>query len=172
MSLVNPAMVTGGKKLAAIKKALVTMTKPGVSLSQIEDRAQELIKESGGKPSFAMVPGYQWATCINLNEGLVHGVPDETIIREGDIVSIDVGMYFGGFHTDTSVSFIACEKTYPDKEAFLAAGRKALTEGIAAAKVGNHIGHISLAIESVIKAAGFSPALNFPGHAYGMEILQ
>ena len=170
MSLVNPAMVTGGKKLAAIKKALVTMTKPGVSLSQIEDRAQELIKESGGKPSFAMVPGYQWATCINLNEGLVHGVPDETIIREGDIVSIDVGMYFGGFHTDTSVSFIAGEKTYPDKEVFLAAGRKALTEGIAAAKAGNHIGHISLAIETVIKEAGFSPALNLTGHGVGKAL--
>lgn len=170
MSKLNQAMVVGGKKLAAIKKELVATAKPGVSLSQIEDRAQKLIKQAGGKPSFAMVPGYKWATCINLNEGLVHGVPDEIIIREGDIVSVDVGMYFGGYHTDTSISFVAGTGTYPEKEKFLSAGREALRQGIAAAVVGNHIGHISLAIETVIKAAGYSPALNLTGHGVGKAL--
>ncbi len=168
--MVNQAMVTGGKKLAAIKKALMVMAKPGVKLSDIESSAKAFIKADGGKPSFMMVPGYKWATCINLNEGLVHGVPDETVISQGDIVSIDVGLYYRGFHTDTSVSFIAGDKAYPEKEQFLAAGREALKQGIAAARAGNRIGHISLAIETVIKDAGFAPALNLTGHGVGKTL--
>jgi len=146
------------------------MAKPGVKLSEIEKEAQFLIKAVGGKPSFATVPGYFWATCINLNEGLVHGVPDETAIKDGDIVSIDVGIYYQGYHTDTSISFIAGSGHYPAHEKFLAAGKEALKKGIAAATVGNRIGHISLAIEEVVKTAGYSPALNLTGHGVGRQL--
>ena len=109
-------MKVGGQKLNSIKKALIRKAQPGTKLSDIEALAMNLINKTGGQASFAMVDGYQWATCINLNEGLVHGVPDNKTIKSGDIVSIDCGIYLKGFHTDTSFSFlVGNKKDYKDK---------------------------------------------------------
>ena len=96
-------MSIGGQKLAEVKKELKKLVKEGVRASEIEETAINLIKKEGGKPSFMMVPGYRWATCVNINEGLVHGIPTKDLIfKKGDVVSVDVGMFFKGFHTDTS----------------------------------------------------------------------
>jgi methionyl aminopeptidase len=174
----NP-MIVGGQKLAEIKKKLVKMAKPGIFLEQIETEAQKLIGLADGKPSFAMVPQYSWATCLNLNDGLVHGVPDQQKISEGDVVSIDVGLYFAKHHTDTSVSFIATNLTsekqktrYQAKINFLNTGKLALTEAIKQARAGNHIGHISLKMQTIIEAAGFSVARNLTGHGIGKKLHQ
>ena len=173
------AMKAGGQKLSEIKHHLVSIAKPGVSLSTIESEAQRLIKATGGQPSFAMVPNYHWATCINLNDGLVHGVPDDKKIKEGDLVSIDVGLFLNGFHTDTSVSFISTPKSasdsaiaYPKKTALLQVGKKALAKAIVQAKTGNHVGHISQAIQVVVESAGYSVARNLTGHGVGEQLHQ
>src|SRR3972149_1819332 len=90
-------MKEGGKKLGRVKKGLLKAVKVGVRASEIEELAQKLIKEEGAKPSFAMVPGYSWATCINVNEGLVHGIPKaELVFKEKDVVSVDVGLFYFG----------------------------------------------------------------------------
>ena len=165
-------MAEGGKKLAAIKNQLVNFAAPGVALSQIEALAQKLISNSGGQASFALVPGYRFATCVNLNSGIVHGIPSATKITEGDLVSIDVGLYYQGFHTDTSVSFTATRQKnlYPDKLKFLAVGKKALKLAIAQAVPGHRVGHISKALEDTISAAGYSPATNLTGHGVGRQL--
>ena len=91
-------MREGGKKLGQIKKKLIQKTKEGVSAAEIEKLACALIKKQGGTPSFKMVPGYSWATCVNINEGIVHGIPKKTIIfKKGDVVSVDLGMFYKGF---------------------------------------------------------------------------
>src|SRR3972149_5013808 len=96
-------MTEGGKKLALVKKTLRDMVKEGVSASLIEDAANTLIDESGGKASFKMVPGYRWATCVNINDGVVHGIPHGHIVfKKGDVVSVDIDLYYKGNHTDTS----------------------------------------------------------------------
>jgi len=98
-------MAEGGKKLARVKNALGNAVKAGVRASEIEELAAGLIKEEGAEASFKKVPGYRWATCVNVNEGLVHGIPVSSVIfKKGDLVSIDVGVWFKGFHTDTSIS--------------------------------------------------------------------
>ena len=98
-------MKEGGLRLGKVKAALRKMVKAGVKASQIEIEAVRLIEKAGGKASFKMVEGYSWATCINVNEGLVHGIPKSSLVfKQGDVVSVDVGMYYKGFHTDTSFS--------------------------------------------------------------------
>src|SRR3989344_1114557 len=104
-------MAEGGKKLSKIKADLVGAVKPGVTTLELDNLAKDLIKQAGGKPSFAMVPGYKWATCININDVVVHGVPNDTKIRAGDKVGIDVGIYYLGFHTDTSTTTVANPKS-------------------------------------------------------------
>jgi len=165
-------MALGGQKLAAIRDQLVVMALPNTSLAKIEAQAQNLIKQTGGKPSFSMVPDYHWATCININQGVVHGVPDKTIINSGDLVSIDVGLFYRGFHTDTSVSFIAGTPKDSQMLKFLSTGKQALKTAISQAKSGNHIGHISQAIQQTVESAGYSSIRKLTGHGIGKILHQ
>ncbi len=162
-------MTEGGKKLGAIKKELASKVREGVNALEIELLAQKLIKKEGGKPSFMMVPGYSWATCVNINEGLVHGIPKkEVVFKKGDVVSIDVGMFYRGFHTDTSIT-IAVE---PEKETekFLEAGKTALRKAIQVCRPGKNIFDISSEIEGTIKKAGYTPIKALVGHGVGREL--
>jgi len=162
-------MAEGGKKLARVKNSLKDAVKEGVTAPEIEDLAVKLIQKEGGEPSFKMVPGYSWATCVNVNEGLVHGIPSKSMVfKKGDVVSVDVGMYFKGFHTDTSFSVgISPEE---DTKKFLEVGKKALTKAISEVKVGRHIYDISKAIQDTITAAGYSPVKALVGHGVGREL--
>lgn len=162
-------MAEGGKKLAYVKKEIIRKVKPGVNAMEIEETATKLIEKMGGKPSFKMVQGYNWSTCVNINEGVVHGIPKkEVVFKEGDIVSVDVGIYYRGFHTDTSDS-VLLGGNY-GQERFLKAGRRALEKAIAVTKVGNKIGDISRAIEKEIKKNGYEPVVSLTGHGVGKEL--
>lgn len=162
-------MAEGGKKLGMIKKELASRVKAGVTAEEIELLAQKLIKEAGGKPSFMMVPGYSWATCININEGLVHGIPKkEVVFKNGDVVSIDVGIFYKGFHTDTSTTVgVNREKSV---EKFLEVGKKALNRAIKTCQPGKHIFDISKIIQETIEAAGYTPIRALVGHGVGKSL--
>lgn len=162
-------MQEGGKKLAKIKKQLRKAVKVGRSALDIEKLANDLIKKSGAEPSFKMVPNYHWATCINVNSGLVHGIPKKEIIfKEGDIVSIDVGIFYRGFHTDTSTSVgINVSK---DGKNFLKAGEEALEKAINKTVCGNRIFDISSAIESTLNSYDFNPIKVLVGHGIGRDL--
>ena len=162
-------MREGGKKLSVIKKKLKGEVKPGVSSLEIENLATKLIKESGSVPSFKMVPGYKWSTCVNINEGVVHGIPKDTVIfKKGDIVSVDVGLYFKGFHADSAFTS-SIDGTLGDDK-FLETGKKALNKAISSVKVGKTIGDISKSIEEVIRGEGYSPIESLTGHGVGREL--
>jgi methionyl aminopeptidase len=140
-----------------------------VSAADIEELAKELIEKEGGKPSFMMVPGYKWATCVNVNEGLVHGIPKKKVVfKKGDVVSVDVGFYYKGFHTDTSITKGLAVDAKTKK--FLATGEAALKNAIKAAKAGNRIMDISEAIETTVKANGYSPIRALVGHGVGRAL--
>jgi len=178
------ALITqGGKKLKKILQKLVKITKVGISLEEIEDRAWQVIEASGGKPAFAQVPGYQWATCININQGIVHGVPNQYRIKNGDIITIDLGLLYQGWNTDMSTTFQVTEgKSVPtsladgekiassEVEKFLAVGRKALKESIAQAYSGQRFGHISQMMQKVIEKAGYTPIRSLTGHGIGRKL--
>lgn len=162
-------MAEGGAKLKRVKEALRIQVVVGVSAMDVEELACDLIKKEGGKESFKMVPGYSWATCIGVNEELVHGIPKKgKIFKKGDLVSVDVGIYFKGFHTDTS--FTVGLEIDGDTQRFLEAGREAFNKAIAQVKVGKHIYDISQAMESIITEAGYSPIRSLVGHGVGREL--
>lgn len=159
-------MTECGQKLARVKNALFEKVAEGVSSWDIEELAVKLIEKEGAEASFKKVPGYSWATCVNINEGLVHGIPKKDIIfKKGDVVSVDLGLYFKGFHTDCSFSKgIAVDVS---TEKFLAAGREALKNAIDKVRVGNRVYDISEAIEDTVVAGGYKPIRALVGHGVG-----
>ena len=152
-----------------IKRALEEFAVVGRSFSQVEEKAQALIAAVGAEANFALEPGYKWATCINKNEGIVHGIPGEQVIEDGDLISIDMGILWRGWNLDTSLSFVAGRAT-GEQEMFLAAGRKALARAIEAASVGASVWDISKAIEKVIVGAGYRPVFQLTGHGVGRRL--
>lgn len=162
-------MAEGGAKLGRVKKALANAVKAGVSALDIENLAMRLIKEEGAEPSFNKEQGYYWATCINVNEGMVHGIPTaDVVFNDGDLVSIDVGIFYKGFHTDTSVSVGVSPD--PELNKFINAGKVALTEAIKAAQEGNYLYQISEAIEREVKSRGYTPIKALVGHGVGKHL--
>ncbi|MEI8232659.1 MAG: type I methionyl aminopeptidase [bacterium] len=164
------AMKIGGAMLGRVRQALYDFTVVGVTPKQIEFKARELIKAEGGELSFTKVPGYRWATCINLNDGIVHGIPiSEKPIQDGDLVTVDVGVFYHGYHTDAAFSKVVGNST-AEKDKFLKAGLEGLKNAIAAVKPGNRIGDISLAMESTLKKYGYQATKELTGHGVGREL--
>lgn len=185
MTLVKTAAEIGilkicGRKLAEIRQRVLDDIKPGAVPLQIDNLANKLIQEAGGRPSFMTVKDYKWATCINVNDEVVHGIPRDKPLTEGDVVGIDVGLFYKGFHTDTSwTKVVGGQKTEnggqisEDKrriERFLEIGEEALKKAIDQAKVGNRVGHISKAIQDTIEEAGYSVVRSLVGHGIGKKL--
>lgn len=160
-------MREGGEKLGRILQKLLAMAQPGVSLLDIEFLADQLIKQAGGVASFQTVKGYQWATCLCVNDVVVHGIPTTYQLQEGDLLTIDVGLLYKGFHTDTAwTKEIKSQK----HKMFLKVGEEALWKAIGQARAGNRVGHISQAIQMVIEGAGHGIVKSLVGHGVGREL--
>jgi len=161
------AMRAGGKKLSVIFGETLKEIKPGVSLAKVNQKAEDLLAKEGLKASFKTVRNYQWASCLNLNEGVVHGIPDQKIIKVGDLVSLDLGLIFKGWHTDMAYTI---EVETDRHSEFLKAGKEALKQAILQARVGNRVGHISAQIEKTIKGSGYSVVSQLTGHGVGKTL--
>lgn len=164
-------MKQGGHLLSQIRNQLVENIKPGVTPLEIEKLANQLIDKTGGQASFKTVPNYHHATCININAGLVHGIPTDNPFQQGDLVSLDLGLLYQGFHTDTSTTVVAGSPT-PKQKQFIDTGWQALSAGINQACSGNKVSHISKAIEKVITQAGLTPIRDLTGHGIGKTLHQ
>lgn len=162
-------MAEGGAKLGRVKNELAKAVKPGANAMDIEELARKLIKKEGAEGSFDKVPNYKWMTCINVNDGVVHGIPKKTtVFKKGDIVSVDVGVFYKGFHTDTALTvYLGEDQEIKD---FVSAGRKAMLEGIAQVKKGKTIGDISKAIEKRLIASNLRPVWALTGHGVGRDL--
>lgn len=162
-------MIEGGKRLARVKHQLQEAVAVGTSAFEINELAVKLIKKEGAQASFKMVPGYSWATCVNVNDGVVHGIPKkEVIFANGDVVSVDVGLFYKGYHLDTSFT-VDLAATASIKR-FLRAGKEALTSGIKAAISGMKVFDISSAIERVLNSYGYVPVNGLVGHGIGKNL--
>ena len=162
-------MLEGGRILTKIRQALADAVRPGTTLIEIEELARRLIRRSGAKPSFTMVPGYGYATCLSVNDGVVHGIPTGRKVMTGDLVSIDIGVYFKGFHTDTATTVIAGKGSSIDR-LFVQTGQRALSKAIAQARAGKRVGDISFAIQQEVETAGYSCVRSLSGHGIGREL--
>lgn len=177
------SMRVGGAKLGIILNQLLEKAQAGVSLLNIEDHADELIRKSGGTASFRTVEGYKWATCLCVDDVVVHGIPTKYVLKEGDVLTIDVGLLYQGFHTDTAWTKIISDPAstrsliHPfthhksnDIDNFLKVGEEAMWQGIAQAKAGNRVGHISQAVQKIVEGAGYSIVKTLVGHGVGRQL--
>ncbi len=162
-------MRIGGKILSEVMWELVKNVKPGFTEIEIDQMAEKLIKQKGGEPGFKLVDGYKYSVCISVNDVVVHGIPTNYKLKEGDIIGIDCGVYYEGFHTDMSETVIVGNAN-PEIEKFLEVGKTALNEAIKQAKPGNHIGDISKTIEDIVEGKGYSVVDTLIGHGVGKEL--
>jgi methionyl aminopeptidase len=170
-------MQTGGRMLSETLKEVCSNVRPGISELELDALADKLIKEKGGEPGFKKVEGYHHATCISTNEVVVHGIPSPRVLKEGDIIGIDCGVFYQGFHTDMSETLRVRSKNQElsikndEVDKFLKVGRQALEAGIAKAKAGNHVGDISKAIQDIVEVQnGYSVVRSLVGHGVGKEL--
>ncbi len=162
-------MAEGGKILGMIRRKLAGLVNPGITTMDIENLANDLISKSGGQASFKMVPGYHHATCINVNEVVVHGIPDQRKLKEGDVVGIDVGLFYKGWHTDTSVT-VGVGKVNQATKTFLDTGEAALMAAIAQARPGNRIMDLSIQMQDGVEKAGYAAVRSLTGHGIGRHL--
>jgi methionyl aminopeptidase len=167
-------LIEGGKRLAAVLSALRARVAPGVTAEELDDLAEKMIRDGGDEPCFlgytpegANRP-YPATLCVSINDEVVHGIPNESkkVLKEGDIVGLDLGLTHNGIVVDAAITVPVGEVDEQTKK-LLRATEKALVAGIAAAVPGNHMGEISHAIQKEIEDAGFSVVRELGGHGVG-----
>lgn len=174
-------MQHGGHILAEVLFNVLKSAKPGVTELELDKMAEKMIRERGGEPGFMRVKGYYHTTCMSTNDVIVHGIPGPYKFKEGDIVGIDCGVFYKGFHTDMSESvriidgkarfYTGEEKDGDEIDKFLSIGKKALNEAIKVAVNGNRIGNISKTIQDIVEnKAGYSIVRSLIGHGVGREL--
>lgn len=161
-------MAEGGAILAATLAVLERSVQPGVTTLALDRIAEEFIRSHrGARPSFKGLYGFPGSICTSINEEIVHGIPSKKrALREGDIVSLDVGVLFDGLHTDSATT-VAVGEVDAVSARLLAVTREARGAGVAEARAGNHIGDIGAAVERVVEEAGFSVVRDLVGHGIG-----
>ncbi|MDR1378521.1 MAG: type I methionyl aminopeptidase [Synergistaceae bacterium] len=169
-------MRNAGKVVADILDALREIVRPGISTAELDRVAEQYIQESGGKASFkgyrpfhAEIP-YPSAICASVNEEIVHGIPsDGRILQEGDIVSVDVGVYLQGYHGDAACTYPVGALT-PIRKKLLDVTEKSLELALDAIKAGNTVGDVGYAVESYVLGQGFGVVRDFTGHGVGKQL--
>jgi len=170
-------LIEGGKRLGIILKKLETKVAPGVTSQELDDLAEALIREGGDTPAFlgytpegARRP-YPATLCVSINDEVVHGIPNESkkVLKEGDIVGLDLGLAHGGIIVDSALT-VPVGAVDEEAKKLLAATRRALDAGIKAAVPGNHVGDVSHAIQKEIESAGFRVVRELGGHGVGSRV--
>ena len=163
-------MKEAGKISSSALKLAGEAIEPGVSTLEIDMLVKKYIESQGASPSFLGYNGFPASTCISVNNTVIHGIPNKhCIIKQGDIVSMDIGAYFNGFHGDNAWTF-PCGDISKEAQSLLDATKESLYEGIKMAKVGNRIGDISNAVQTYAETRGYSVVRQFVGHGVGASL--
>src|SRR3989339_266632 len=164
-------MAEGGRRLKLVVKDLLPLIKPGISTKEIDDKAEELIHAQGGKSSFKTVSGYSFSTCTPINEQIVHTKPSSRTLKEGDVLTLDIGMLYKGWHTDyATTKVVSGQNKDVIINRFLKIGEETLYQAIKEAKIGNRIGEISEVIEKNITNNGYFIIKELTGHGIGKKL--
>ena len=157
-------------KITAAARALAgEMVRPGVSTRQIDKAVHDFIVAQGAKPSFLGYHGFPASTCISVNSTVIHGIPGGYVLQDGDIVSVDVGAYYKGFHGDCAATF-PCGQISADAQKLIDVTKQSFFEGIRFAKRGHRVSDISHAIQTYVESNGFSVVRTFVGHGVGAQL--
>lgn len=164
------SMRKGGRMLAQVFKEIGPYVTPGKTTRQIDTKVSEIIHRLGASPSFKRVPGYSDSICIPINEQTVHTPPSDRILKQNDLVTVDIGVYYDGLHTDSAETYYLGDPIPTDVNDFMLAGRQSLQAGLDQVKLGNRIGDISKAIYEVISGAGYYIIPQLTGHGVGKDL--
>ncbi len=157
-------------KITAAARALAgEMVRPGITTKQIDKAVHDYIVKQGAKPSFLHYHGYPASVCISVNDTVIHGIPGGYTLKEGDIVSIDVGAYYKGFHGDCAATF-PCGRISADAQRLIDVTRQSFFEGIKFAKQGHRVSDISHAVQAYVESNGYSVVRAFVGHGVGAQL--
>ena len=157
-------------KITAAARALAgKMVRPGVTTGQIDKAVHDFIVSQGAKPSFLHYQGYPGSACISVNEVVIHGIPGNRVLKDGDIVSVDVGACWQGFHGDCAATF-ACGTISQEAQRLIDVTKQSFFEGIRFARQGNRVSDISHAVQTYVEANGFSVVRAFVGHGVGEHL--
>jgi len=162
-------MRESGKIVAKVHSVLKDMIKPGITTKELDEIAERIILEHGAQPAFKGYGGFPATICASVNEEVVHGIPGDRMLREGDIISIDVGALKNGYYGDSA-------KTYPvgqisaKAEKLIRVTRESFYEGLKFCKVGYRLSDVSHAIQKHVEAEGFSVVRDYVGHGIGASL--
>ena len=157
-------------RITAAARALAgEMVRPGVSTKQIDEAVHDFIVSQGAQPSFLGYHGFPGSICASVNSTVIHGIPGGYILKEGDIVSIDVGAYYQGFHGDCAATF-PCGAISAEAQRLIDVTKQSFYEGIRFATRGHRVSDISHAIQTYVESNGFSVVRSFVGHGVGAQL--
>mgnify|MGYP005844126507 CR=1 FL=1 len=162
-------MRQAGRITAGARTVARQMVEPGVTTRQINREVHKFITKSGASPCFMTDGGFPTAACISVNDEIIHGIPGPRVLKEGDIVSVDVGAYIGGFHGDCAATY-PCGKISEEAQRLIDVTRQSFFEGFAQAREGNRISDISHAVQAYVEANGFSVVREYVGHGVGRNM--
>lgn len=162
-------MAEAGRIVALVHKKMKEIVKPGISTLEINKIAEKVIRDAGATPSFKNYQGFPCAVCTSVNDMLVHGIPDHTILKEGDIISIDVGACYKGYHGDSAWTYIVGQ-TSKEVEDLCRVTEESLYIGLKEVKPGNYVGDIANAIQTYVEAHGYSLPKEYTGHGIGRSV--
>jgi methionyl aminopeptidase len=162
-------MVVSGRVLAEILQAVQARVRPGVSTRELDQLAYRLCMDRKVKPAFKGYHGFPYSLCVSVNEEVVHGFPSERRLAEGDIVSLDFGVYRDGYFSDAALT-LAVGAVSPEASALIRVTREALFAGLAQVKAGNRLGDVSAAVQERVEAGGYSVVRHFVGHGIGRAL--
>ena len=157
-------------KITAAARALAgEMVRPGVSTKQIDKAVHDYIVSQGAKPSFLGYHGFPASACISVNSTVIHGIPGGYVLKEGDIVSVDVGAFYKGYHGDCAATF-ACGAISAEAQRLIDVTKQSFFEGIRFATRGHRVSDISHAVQKHVESNGFSVVRSFVGHGVGAQL--
>lgn len=164
-------MARAGRILGEVLEETLQTVKPGVTEIELDRLAERLILEKGGFPGFKKVEGYYHSICVATNDVVVHGIPRKRVLKDGDIIAVDCGVYIDGFHSDMAETVVVGKTHDKAIYSFLDSGKRAMYAGIQKARPGNRVGDISKAIQDIVeKEGGFSVTRSLVGHGVGRQL--
>lgn len=163
-------MRVAGRLTAIARKAAADAVKPGVTTWEIDRIVRKTIEDAGAKPSFLGYGGFPGSACVSLNDQVIHGIPSKhAVVKEGDIVKVDVGAYIGGFHGDCAATY-ACGQISAEAQKLIDVTQQSFFEGIKMARQGCRVSDIGHAVQTYVEANGFSVVRDYVGHGVGAKL--
>src|SRR5574340_132503 len=164
-------MRQAGRIVAQVLALMGEMVAPGVTTAELDAAAEAYIRKQGAAPSFKGYHGFPASICASINEEVVHGIPSKKrALREGDLISVDVGAVYAGYHGDAAMTYCVGNRPTPEQRRLMDVTQRALAEAIAQARAGNRLWDIVRAVEMTVQPAGYDVLHNYQGHGIGREL--